>query len=71
MGVLLKVVGTIANILGGIVTCEIVLTNMCGVGNVEICLICKGNSPGSDITVDQGPWCRCNWLVENQSILIR
>ena len=32
----MKVVGTIANILAGMVTCEIVLTNMCGRGSVDI-----------------------------------
>ena len=70
-GVLLKVVGTTASILGGIVTCEIVLTNMCGVGNVEIWLTCKGNGAVSNTTIDQSPWCRCSWLVKNQSIPIR
>ena len=71
LGVLLKVVGNIGNILEGIVTCEIVLTNMCVGGNVEIWLTCKGNGAGSDTTMDQGSWCRCNCLVENQSIPIR
>ena len=32
----MKVVGTIANVLVGMVTCEIVLTNMCGGGSVDI-----------------------------------
>ena len=63
--------GTIANVLEVIVTCEIVLTYICGVGNVEICLTCKGNSAGSNTMMDWGPLCRCNWLVENQSIQIR
>ena len=36
LGILLNVAGTIANILGGIVICEIVLTNMCSGGNVDI-----------------------------------
>ena len=60
LGVLLKILGTIANVLDGIVTCEIVLTNMCGVGNVEIWLTYNGNSAGYDITMDQSPWCKCN-----------
>ena len=51
-------------------TCEIVLTNMCGGGNVDICLTCRGNDAASDTMMDWGPWCRCNWLVENQSIPI-
>ena len=68
---MLKIVGTIANVLAGIVTCDIVLTSMCGAGNVEIWWTCKGNGAGSDTTMDQGPWCKCNWLVENQSIPIR
>ena len=66
--VLLKAVGTIGNALECIVTCEIVLTNMCGVDNLNILLTCAGNSPGFNTTMDQGPRCRCNWLVENQSI---
>ena len=41
LDVLLKIVGSIANVLNGIVTCDIVLTNMHGVGNVEIWLTCK------------------------------
>ena len=59
-----------ANVLGGMVTCETVLTSMCGCGNVEIWLTCSGNSVGSNITMDLGPWCRCNWLEENQLITI-
>ena len=51
---------TIANMLDGMVTCETVLTSMCGVGNVDIWLTCSGNGTGSDITMDLGPWCRCN-----------
>ena len=38
-----------------IVTCAIVLANMCGVGNVEIWLTCKGNGAGSKTTIDWGP----------------
>ena len=67
----MKVVGTMANVLVGMVICEIVLTNMCGKGSVDICLICNGNDVGSYTTIDQGSWCRCSCLVENQSILIR
>ena len=55
----MKVVGIIANVLVGMVTCEIVLTNIFGWGSV-----------GSNTTTDQGPCCRCNWLVENQLIPI-
>ena len=44
---------------------------MCGCGNVDIWLICSGNGVGSDITLDFDPWCRCNWLEENQSIPIK
>ena len=36
LGGLVKVVGTTANVLAGMVTCEIVLINMCGWGNVDI-----------------------------------
>ena len=45
-------------------TCEIILTNMCGGGNVDIWLTCRRNGAGSNTTMDWGPWCRCNWLVE-------
>ena len=41
-------------------TCEIVMTNMCGGGNVDIWLTCKGNGAGSNTMMDWGPWCRCN-----------
>ena len=34
-------------------TCEIVLTNMCGGGNVDIWLTCKGNGVGSNSMMDQ------------------
>ena len=50
-------VGTIAKGLAGFVTCEIVLTNMCGGGSVDICLMCNGNGVGSDTTIDCRPWC--------------
>ena len=60
-----------ANVLVGMVTCEIVLTNICGEGRVDIGLMCNGNGVGSHTTIDQGPWCRCSWLVENQLIPIR
>ena len=61
----MKVVGTMANILVHMVTCEIVLINMCSGGSVDIWLMCNGNDVGSDITIDWGHWCRCSWLVEN------
>ena len=52
--------GTVANVLGDMVTCETVLTSMCGYGNVDIWLTCSGNGVGSDITMDLGPWCKCS-----------
>ena len=67
----MKVMGTMANVLVGMFTCEIVLTNMCGEGSEDIWLICNGNGVGSDTTIHQGPWCRYSCLVENQLILIR
>ena len=63
--------GIIANVLKGVVTCETVLTNMCSGGNVDIWLTCRRNGVGSDIMIDLGPGCRCNWLVENQSFPIK
>ena len=36
------------------VTCEIVLTNICGGVSVDIWLMCKGNGMGSDTTIDGG-----------------
>ena len=51
--------GNTANVLGGMVTCETVLTSMCGGGNVDIQLTCSGNDAASDITMDLGSWCRC------------
>ena len=56
----MKVVGNMANVLVGMVTCEIALTNMCDGGIVDIYLMCNGNGVGSDTTIDQGPWCRCS-----------
>ena len=63
--------GTIANVLEGTVTGNIVLTNRCGGGSVDIWLMCNGKGVGSDTAMDQGPWCKCNCLVENQSLPIR
>ena len=63
--------GIITNVLEGIVTCEIVLTNRCGNGNVDICLTCSGKGVGSNTTRDLCPWCKCDCLVENQSIPIK
>ena len=54
MSVLVKVVGTIAKVLEGTVICEIVLTNRCGGGGVDIWVMCNGNSVGSNTTMDQG-----------------
>ena len=48
----MKVVGTMANVLAGMVTCEIALTRMCGGGNVDICLMCDGNGVRSHTTLD-------------------
>ena len=61
----------IANVLEGTVICDLVLTNRCdGGGSVEIWLMCNGNGVGSDSTMDQGSWCKCSCLCENQSIQI-
>ena len=49
------VVGTIANVLVGMVTCEIVLTNICSSGGVDIWLMCSGNDVWCDTTMDWGP----------------
>ena len=43
--------GTMANILAGMVTCEIVLTNVCGGSSVDIWLMCNGKGVGSDIMI--------------------
>ena len=53
------------------VTCETVLTSICGGGNVEVWLTCSGNGAGSNITMDLFLWCGCNWLEGNQSILVK
>ena len=53
------------------VTCDIVLTNMCGGGSAKVWLMHSGKGVGSYTMMDQGPWCKCNCLVENQSIPIR
>ena len=47
---------TIANVLGGMVTCETVLNSMYGGSNVDIWLTCSGNGAGSNIMMDLGPW---------------
>ena len=54
LGVLLKVADTIVNVLEGMVPSEIVLTNMCGDGNVDIWLTCRGNGAGSNTTNGSG-----------------
>ena len=59
-----------AKVLVGMVTCEIVLTNVWW-ESVDIWLMCNGNGVGSGVTIDQGSWCRCNCLVESQLIPIR
>ena len=48
-------VGTITKVLEGIVSCEIVLTNRHGNGNVDIWLTCSGKGAGSNTTMDLGP----------------
>ena len=45
-------VGTMANVLAGMVTCKIVSTNICGGGSVDIWLMCNGNGVGSNTTID-------------------
>ena len=45
-------VGTMANVLVGMATCEIVLTNIHGGGSVDTWLMCNGNSVGSNTTID-------------------
>ena len=42
----------------------------CGGGNVKILLMSSGKCVGSDTMMDQGPWCKCNCLVENQLVPI-
>ena len=59
-----------ANVLEGTVIYDLVLANRCGGGSVEIWLMCNRKGVGSDTTTDQGPWCKCNCLGENQSIPI-
>ena len=66
----MKAVGTTANILAGMITCEIDLISICGGGSVDIWLMCKGNCVWSDTTIDQRPWCKCSWCMENQSMPI-
>ena len=43
----LNVVGIVAIILGGMVTCDTILTSMCGSGSMEIWFTCIGNGTGS------------------------
>ena len=71
LDILVEGVATITNVLEGTATCEMVLTSRCGGGNVDIWLMCSGKGVGSDTTMDWDPCCKCNVLVENQSILIR
>ena len=62
--------GTIANVLDGTVACVIVLPNRCDGGSVEIWLMYIWKGVGSNTMMDQGPWCKCSCLVENQLIPI-
>ena len=65
-GVLVKVVGTIANVLEGTVTCEIVLTNRCGDGNVDIANVLEGTVTCEIVLTDRcgddnvDVWLMCN-----------
>ena len=49
----LNVVGIIAIVLAGMVTCNIILTS--GGGSVEIWCTCNGNGAGSDLTIGFHP----------------
>ena len=53
-GGLVKTVGTTANALAGMVTCDIVFISICVQGNVDIWMMCSGNDVWSDTTIDQG-----------------
>ena len=44
---------TVANVPEGTVTCDLVLTNRCGGGSVEIWLMCNGEGVESNTTMDQ------------------
>ena len=48
----MKVVQTMANVLVGMVTCEIDLTNICGGGSVDIWLMCNRNGVVTNTTID-------------------
>ena len=52
LGLPVRVAGTIANVLEGTVTSDIVLTNRFGGGSVEIWLMCNGKGVGSDTMMD-------------------
>ena len=51
----LNVVGIIANVLGGMVTCGTILTSMCGGGSMEIWFTCNENGTESNLTNDFSP----------------
>ena len=51
----LNFVGIIANILGGIGTCDTIFKSMCGSGSMEIWFTCNGNGAGSNIIIDFAP----------------
>ena len=50
----LNVVGITANILGGMVTCDIILRSMCSGGSMVIWFTCNGNGTRSDLTIEFG-----------------
>ena len=54
---LVNVAGTIADVLMGMVTSQIVLTSICSGGSMGIWLMCNGNGVHSNTTKDGGPWC--------------
>ena len=71
LGYTIECSGIIAIILGGMVTCETVLTSICGSGNVKIWFTCNGNGVGSEVTIDFGPcvgvtgWKRTSQFLSN------
>ena len=65
-----EIVARIINVLEGTIICDVVLTYRCGGGNVKIWLMCNAKGVGFDTIMDQGSWCECNCVGENQSISI-
>ena len=45
-------VATMAKVMVGMVTCEIILTNICSRGSVDIWLMCNEHGMGSNTTID-------------------